>query len=107
MTTISEYNVEQMGIILPAACIEITEVNSNSQEIYHNYNMTPGTTPASEPAVMKNTIVRFKVWADEQAYIDKKTPVTQGEKMIKLNTSQVKSIATMAMALAFPESTTK
>jgi|GEM_PF-7040825 hypothetical protein len=92
MTRIGLYEVKTMGMTLPDACIEIYEVNTNVQNIYQDAS-----------GIMSNTIIRYKVWADEQAYLDKKSPVTEGQKIIKLESSQVETISNIALELAFPE----
>lgn len=100
MIAITEFHVAQFGLTLPAACVEIKEVNTSKDQSYYE------DTVEGEP-VMKNTIVRFKVWTSESAFLEGKSPITEGERKIKFTPANQDSIHNIALDLAFPESTIK
>lgn len=102
MIAITEYTVEQFGITLPNACIEIREVNTAQDNYYH-------TTDENGNGVMRNTIVRYKVWADHAAYLagasGEKQPITEGVKYVDFTPANKDAVDNIALNIAFPEST--
>jgi hypothetical protein len=100
MIAITEYHVEEFGITLPAACIEITEVNSSkTQSFYQEVEGGKG--------VHRNSLIRYKIWVDEQAYQAGKKHLAIESKFIDLSAGDLTSIHNIALNLAFTESTIK
>lgn len=98
MIAITSYEVTELGLTLPAACIEVKEVNSAKESYYQS-------TGQSGDPIMKNTIVRYRVWVSESAYNGGKKHVAEGQREINFSASNQDTVNNIALNLAFPEST--
>jgi hypothetical protein len=97
MKAIVSYNAEEYGISLPAAVVEVKDVNTSRSNHYYQSTLADGT------ADFRNTIVRFRVWADLKAYEAGKRPLVEGEKFVNFNSDHHDAISGMAIGVAFPD----
>lgn len=97
MVAITPYTIDSFGIELPAACIEVKEVNVQKDKIYYAGNDETGAP------IYRNTIVRFKVWANQAAYDSNKQPIAEGERFVDFAENEIMNTHNSALNIAFPE----
>lgn len=97
MIVIKEYHFSNFGFTLPAACVEVSEVQSTKQQQYYD----------NDSQTSKNTLVRIKVWASETAKIDGLQPLEQIDRFIDLDSEMTNDIHNTALLALFPDATTK
>jgi hypothetical protein len=95
MIAITEYHFKNYGFTLPAACIQVTEVQTSKEPRYYD-----GTTSA------KNTLVRIHVWASENAKTEGMQPIEMIEKYIDLSLEMTNDIHNTALLVLFPDAIT-
>lgn len=95
MIAITEYEFKNYGFSLPAACIEVSEVQTSKDPRYYD-----GTTSN------KNTLVRINVWASENAKTDGMQPLEMSEKFIDIDQVMTNDIHNTALLALFPNAVT-
>lgn len=95
MIAITEYTFKNYGFTLPAACIEVSEVQSTKQKQYFDH----------DTQTQKNTLVRLKIWASETAKKDGMQPLEQIDKFIDLDSTMTNEIHNTALLVLFPDAT--
>lgn len=97
MIAITPYEATDYGISLPEAAIEVKEINTSTVNSYYQGTKEDGTPE------YRNTIVRFRVWVDIDAYRLGKRPIVEGERFVNLAESQQKELSNVALSALFEQ----
>jgi hypothetical protein len=95
MKKITNYFVEEYGLNLPDACIEVTNVNIAKRDQYSDGD--------PESPRLRNTIVDYSIWVNEAAYDTNKSPIATSRKIISLGTEDKNEVFELITDILFPE----
>lgn len=90
MIAITEYYFKNFGLTVPEACVEVEEVSARVNESFYTEDGN------------KNTLVRIKVWASQEAKTTGLQPLEQSEKFINIDPSITQNIHSTTLAELFP-----
>ena len=96
MIAITEYHFKNYGFTLPAACIEVSEVQSTKNQQYYD----------NESQSSRNTLVRIRVWASENAKTEGMQALEMTDRFIDLDPVMTNDIHNTALLVLFPDAIT-